>query len=63
LNARDNKEDGSGSWPFYDAYREHGSIGFKRVNGEIYMEGSDFWLMENTEGAKEISNIEYREAK
>lgn len=47
----------------FEALQEHGYIGFKRVNGEIYMEGSGFWLFGNLEGAKEISNIEYREAK
>lgn len=47
----------------FDSLRDHGYIGFKRVNGEIYMEGSEFWLFGNLDGAKEISNIEYREAK
>ena len=47
----------------FNAVRDHGFIGFKRRNGEIYMHGSDFWLLENKDGVKEITNIEYREAE
>lgn len=45
----------------FDAIRDHGFIGFKRVGDQIYMGGDEFWLLGNKDGAKEISNIEFRE--
>lgn len=40
--------------------REHGQIGFKIHNDEVYIQGSDFWLFGEKEEVKEITNIEYR---
>lgn len=46
----------------FDFVREHGNIGFQVSKGEVYMEGSDFWLFDEKDGVVEISNIDYRNA-
>lgn len=43
----------------FDAIREHGYIGLKKKDDEIYMEGSSFWLFGNNDGVKELTASEY----
>lgn len=50
------------TYTLWDAVNDYGTIGFKRSNGQIYLSGSSYWLLDERDGAVEISNIDYRNA-